>query len=45
MLIGNDRLRVTWFNDFLRHVHGAEVEAAMPLWARNSGGSIYLRTQ
>ncbi|HVE25286.1 MAG TPA: class I SAM-dependent methyltransferase [Sporichthya sp.] len=42
LLIGNDRLRIRWFNDYLHHHHADAVTAAMPLWARNPGGSIYL---
>jgi hypothetical protein len=42
LLIGNDRLRIRWFNDYLHHHHSDAVTAAMPLWARNPGSSIYL---
>ncbi len=44
LLVGNDGLRVTWFNDYLGRFHADAVEAAMPLWRRNPGGSIYLQT-
>lgn len=44
LLIGNDRLRVTWFNDYLGRFHSDAVAEAMPLWRRNPGGSIYLET-
>lgn len=42
LLAGNDHLRIRWFNDYLRHHHAEAVTAAMPPWARNAGGSIYL---
>ncbi|HUR73693.1 MAG TPA: class I SAM-dependent methyltransferase [Sporichthya sp.] len=42
LLIGNDHLRIRWFNDYLRYHHADAVTAAMPLWARLPGGSIYL---
>jgi hypothetical protein len=44
LLIGNDNLQVTWFNDYLGRFHADAVESAMPLWRRNPGGSIYLQT-
>ena len=44
LLVGNDRLRITWFNDYLGRFHSDAVEAAMPMWRRNPGGSIYLET-
>lgn len=44
LLIGNGGLRVTWFNDYLGRFHSDAVTAAMPLWRRNPGGSVYLRT-
>jgi Methyltransferase domain len=40
----NQRVRVTWFNDYLATFHRDEVRAAMPLWERNTGGSIWLET-
>jgi hypothetical protein len=44
LLVGNSGLRVTWFNDYLGRFHSDPVEAAMPLWRLNPGGSIYLQT-
>ncbi|MCW2523986.1 MAG: hypothetical protein JWO63_2321 [Frankiales bacterium] len=40
----NERVRITWFNSYLNQFHHGAVSAAMPLWARNTGGSIYLET-
>ena len=44
LLTSNDRLSITWFNNYLHCFHADEVAAAMPLWRENSGGSIYLTT-
>lgn len=44
LLLGHESLRITWFNDYLGRFHSDAVEQAMPLWRRNPGGSIYLRT-
>lgn len=44
LLAGNSRLDILWFNDYLAQHHFAEVAGALPRWARNTGGSIYLRT-
>jgi hypothetical protein len=44
LLVHNDRLGVTWFNDYLGRFHSDAVEKSMPLWRHNPGGSIYLRT-
>ena len=44
LLLGHESLRVTWFNDYLGRFHADAVAEAMPLWRRNPGGSIYLRT-
>jgi hypothetical protein len=40
----NARARITWFNDYLGRFHRDAVEGAMPLWARNPGGSIWFET-
>ena len=44
LLVGNENLRITWFNDYLGRFHSDAVERALPLWRRNPGGSIYLVT-
>jgi hypothetical protein len=44
LLVDNDRLRVTWFNDYLGRFHADAVGQAMPWWRRNPGGSIYIET-
>lgn len=44
LLIDNEKLRITWFNDYLGRFHSDAVEQAMPWWRRNPGGSIYLQT-
>jgi hypothetical protein len=44
LLIGNERLRITWFNDYLGRFHSDAVAESMPLWRRNPGGSIYRQT-
>lgn len=44
LLVANSSLEIVWFNDYLREHYAAEVTASMPLWAKNTGGSIYLRT-
>lgn len=38
----NDRYRVLFFNSFLERFHRNRVAAAMPLWDRNPGGSLWL---
>jgi hypothetical protein len=43
-LCNNDKIRINWFNSYLNQFHHAAVSAAMPLWARNTGGSIWLET-
>jgi hypothetical protein len=40
----NERVRINWFNSYLHQFHHAAVSAAMPLWSRNTGGSIWLET-
>jgi Methyltransferase domain len=42
LLIGNANLRIAWWNGAMARHHFEETAAAMPLWATNSGGSIYL---
>jgi Methyltransferase domain len=44
LLIEHARLRITWFNSYLNCRHAEAVTAAMPLWAANPGGSIWLQT-
>lgn len=44
LLIGNPKLEITWFAHYLQCHHANEVRTAMPLWGRNPGGSLYLRT-
>ncbi|HEY2833418.1 MAG TPA: class I SAM-dependent methyltransferase [Sporichthyaceae bacterium] len=44
LLIGQPQLRITWFNHYLQCRHSDAVAAAMPMWANNPGGSIWLRT-
>ena len=43
-LTHNPRIRIDWFNQYLAAFHWAEVAAALPLWERNTGGSIWLQT-
>ena len=43
-LTHNDRARVTWFNSQLARFHFDEVSARLPLWARNTGGSLWFET-
>ena len=40
-LTQNGHARITWFNSFLARFHANEVSARLPLWARNTGGSIW----
>lgn len=44
LLIDNARLQIVWFNGYLARMHPELVEKAMPLWRRNTGGSIYFTT-
>lgn len=44
-LAHNPRIRITWFNSYLYQFHRDIVAAALPLWARNPGGSIWLETR
>jgi hypothetical protein len=44
LLIGNARLRIVWWNNYMWSFHREAVIAAMPKWGTNSGGSIYLET-
>lgn len=43
-LTHNPRIQINWFSQFLAVFHQAEVAAALPLWQRNTGGSIWLQT-
>jgi hypothetical protein len=40
-LTDNARARITWFNSYLAAFHRAEVERRLPLWSRNTGGSLW----
>ena len=40
----NNRVTITWFNSYLHQHHHTAVAAALPLWAHNTGGSIWLET-
>ncbi len=40
----NDRVRISWFSSYLDRFHRESVAEALPLWARNTGGSIWLET-
>ncbi len=40
----NDHIRISWFNSYLARFHYAAVADVLPLWARNTGGSIWLKT-
>lgn len=44
-LTDNPSVRIEWFNDFLRIFHAEQVSAALPLWGKNPGGSLWLVTQ
>lgn len=44
-LAHNPRIRITWFNSYLYQFYRDVVADALPLWARNPGGSIWLETQ
>jgi hypothetical protein len=44
LLIGSTRFRILWWNNYMATFHEAAVNAAMPLWGTNPGGSIYLET-
>ena len=43
-LINNPKIRVTWFNDYLAKMHRPQITEHIPLWDRNTGGSIWLET-
>lgn len=43
-LTHNPRARITWFNHFLAMFHSEEVAAGMPLWRKNSGGSLWFES-
>lgn len=42
-LLNNPNYEIVLFNDFLRIHHRGELESLMPVAARNSGGSLWLR--
>lgn len=44
-LTNNPAVRITWFNHYLQTFHADEVARAMPLWAKNPGGSLWFVTQ
>jgi hypothetical protein len=39
----NDAFEIMFFNHYLSLFHEAEVAARMPLWAREAGGSLWIR--
>lgn len=39
----NDAFEIMLFNSYLAHFHADEVTAAMPLWGKKPGGSLWLR--
>ncbi|MDQ6840634.1 MAG: class I SAM-dependent methyltransferase [Actinomycetota bacterium] len=45
VLINNSRLEIVWFNDYLRCMEHDRVQGALPLWARNPGGSVWLQVR
>lgn len=45
LLIGNDRIQVEFFSDYLSVRHQDAVAAALPIWAQNAGAGIWLRTR
>lgn len=45
LLINNDRLKVLWFSDYLRSRYHDRVRDAIPVWAKNPGGSLWLQVQ
>jgi hypothetical protein len=42
LLVGNNHLRISWFNSYLGHFHRDRVASAMPLWGSDPGSSLYL---
>jgi hypothetical protein len=44
-LTDNPYVRISWFSDYLRTFHGEQVGAALPLWWKNTGGSLWFVTQ
>jgi len=40
----NEHIRISWFNSYLARFHYAAVADVLPLWSRNTGGSIWLET-
>ena len=45
LLAGNAHLEITWWNNYMGVFHMDEVRAAIPRWAENAGGSIYIQTR
>ena len=44
LLVDNPRLRVTFWSSYLRARHEEHMAAALPLWMRDSGTSMWLET-
>jgi predicted O-methyltransferase YrrM len=44
LLTGNPRLRITFWSSYLAACHKQRVGAALPLWLRDSGTSMWLET-
>jgi predicted O-methyltransferase YrrM len=44
LLVGNPRLRITFWSSQLAACHSEQVAAALPLWQRDSGTSMWLET-
>lgn len=44
LLVSNQRLRMTFWSSYLRARHEEYVTAALPLWLRDSGTSMWLET-
>jgi hypothetical protein len=40
----NETIRINWFSSYLALFHRAEVEASLPTWGVNTGGSLWLET-
>jgi hypothetical protein len=45
LLIDNPRLQIDCFNSYLAAFHRDETAALLPVWAQNTGGSIWLQTR
>jgi hypothetical protein len=44
LLVGNRRLRITFWSSYLRARHEEYMTAALPMWMRDSGTSMWLET-